>query len=195
MERRKGTKTDCITSSSEQFKLSKCSQECKFQRHSKQIVSCLVSRVPVTLEGHPQKKGIRPDVKKTEIKHVKDVSFVNQCLFARSVPNVVKELGVGGRVQTFWPKWQELGANPRVVSILKEGYALPFKMRPPLTRFPRIQSDYANLAEKQSLTEALYALIEKLVVEKVVVQKSLSFYKRLFLVPKPNNTWRHILLH
>ena len=27
--------------------------------------------------------------------------------------------------------WQDLGANPRVVSVLKEFYALPFKMKEP----------------------------------------------------------------
>ena len=60
-------------------KVVKVASSNKFQRHSKQTVSCLVANhVPaVTLEGHPQKKGIRPDVKKTEIKPVKDVSFVN----------------------------------------------------------------------------------------------------------------------
>ena len=106
-------------------------------KHSKPRVSCRVATHAqyAISKGLPQKKGIRPVVKKTEIKLVKGASFVNHCLSAKSVPNVpnvVKELGVGGRLQTFWPKWQELGANPRVVSILKEGYALPFKMRPPL---------------------------------------------------------------
>ena len=55
-----------------------------------------------------------------------------------SAPNVVKELDVGGRLQKFWPRWQDLCVNPRVVSILKEGYSLPLKMNPPLTRFPMI---------------------------------------------------------
>ena len=43
------------------------------------------------------------------------------------------------------------------------------------------------------LKEALLALIQKLVVEKVVAQSSLAFYNWLFLVPKPNNKWRPIL--
>ena len=86
-----------------------------------------------------------------------------------------------------------MGANPQVVSILKEGYALPFKMRPHLTRSPLIWSGYANLAKNRFLKEALLTLINKLVVERVVIRSSLAFYNRLFLVPKPNIKWRPIL--
>ena len=162
------------------------------QSRSGHLVSCHVANhvLYAMSKGLPQKKGIRPVVKKKEIKLVKGASFVNHCLSVKpvpNVPNVVKELGVGGRLQTFWPKWQELGANPRVVSILKEGYTLPFKMRPPLTRFPLITSGYANPVRSRALSEALVALRKKLVVEKVVVRTSLSFYNRLFLVPKPNS--------
>ena len=168
------------------------------QKHSSKTVFChVVNPVQYAIsKGLPQKKGARPDVAKTEIKYVKGVSFVNHCLSAKSVPNVpnvVTELGVGGRLQKFWPKWETLGANPRVVSILREGYTLPFKMRPPLTRFPLITSGYANPARSRALAQALGALVEKLVVEKVVVRTSLSFYNRLFLVPKPGNKWRPIL--
>ena len=55
-----------------------------------------------------------------------------------SVPNAVPEQAVGGRLQRFWQVWQNMGANPRVVSILKEGYTLPFKQRPLLVRFPLV---------------------------------------------------------
>ena len=41
--------------------------------------------------------------------------------------------------------------------------------------------------------KALINLIEKLVVEKVVVKSSLAFYNCLFLVPKTNKKWRPIL--
>ena len=66
-------------------------------------------------------------------------------------------------------------------------------MRPPLARFPLITSGYANPAKSRALSKPLVALVEKLVVEKVVVRTSLSFYNRLFLVPKPGNKWRPIL--
>ena len=43
--------------------------------------------------------------------------------------------------------------------------------------------------------EALHALMQKQAVEMVRTQKSLGFFKRLFLVPKPNNWqsyWRPV---
>ena len=85
------------------------------------------------------------------------------------------------------------GCESTCGSILKEGYFLPFKMRPPLTRSPLIWSGYANPVKNQFLKEALLPLIDKLVVERVVVWSSLAFYNRLFLFPKPNNKWTPIL--
>ena len=95
----------------------------------------------VSLHRHPQKKGLSPGHSVNKIKHVKGVCCVNPCLSVPSVPNVpnaVIEQSVGGRLQKFWQVWQEMGANPRVISVLKEGYTLPFKQRPLLTRFPLV---------------------------------------------------------
>ena len=93
----------------------------------KKAVSYLdvVSHVPtVTFHGQPQKKGLSPGQCLNKIKLVKGVSCVSQCFSAPSVPNaphVATEISVGGRIQSFWQVWQNLGSNPRVVSILKEG--------------------------------------------------------------------------
>ena len=147
------------------------------------------------IRGPPQKKGVRPSPLKNKIKHVKGVSCVDLCLSAPivlSAPSVVNNLSVGGCLQNFWRTSEKMGANPRVVSILKEGYTLPFKMRPPLTRSPVVWSGYTNPVKNRFLKDALLALMQKLVVEKVVVRSSLAFYNRLFLVPKPNK-WRPIL--
>ena len=159
-------------------------------QNCKQDVSCInvVNPVPiVTIHGQPQRKGLGPSHGLNRIKLVKGVSCVNQCLSAPSVPNVphvVTEISVGGRLQSFWQVWQRLGANPRVVSVLRDGYNLPFGEKPQLSRFPLIVRKYA------SLLEALASLIQKQAVEKVVVRSSLAFYNRLFLVPKPNRKWR-----
>ena len=162
------------------------------------VVDCHVAcHAPIAhLPGLPQKKGVSPALYYSRIKHVKDVCCVNHCLFvppALNAPNAVPEQNVGGRLQEFWQVWQAMGSNPRVVSILKEGYTLPFKQRPVLTRFPVVQSGYANPTKNMYLKEALLSLRGKLVVEKVVVKSSLAFYNRLFLVPKPNGKWRPIL--
>ena len=150
----------------------------------------------VLSHGHPQKKGVSPGNCLNKIKSVKSVFCVDPCVFAPivpSVPSAVSEHNVGGRLQEFWQVWQTMGSNPRVVSILKRGYTLPFNQRPVLTRFPVVQSGYANPSKNMHLKEALVSLMRKLVVEKVVVKSSLAFYNRLFLVPKPNGKWRPIL--
>ena len=127
---------------------------------------------------------------------MKGVCFASHCLSAPpvlNVHNVVEKHPVGGRLQKFWQVWLSLGSNPRVVSVLREGYNLPFKMRPPLTGSPLVVSGYANPHKNSCLKEALHSLLQKKAVEKVVVQSSLAFYNRLFLVPKPQNRWRPIL--
>ena len=97
--------------------------------------------------GPPQKKGVSPGHCLSKIKHVQGVFCVNPCLSVPSVPNVPSAVAgqtVGGRLQQFWHIWQELGANPQVVSVLRAGYSLPFSQKPLLTRFPLIHSGYAN---------------------------------------------------
>ena len=161
-------------------------------------MSCInvVNPVPiVTIHGQPQRKGLGPGHGLNRIKLVKGVSCVNQCLSVPSVPNVphvVTEISVGGRLQSFWQVWQRLGANPRVVSVLRDGYNLPFRERPQLSRFPLIVSKYASPLKNKALLEAVASLIQKQAVDKVAVRSSLAFYNRLFLVPKPNRKWRPI---
>ena len=105
----------------------------------------------------------------------------------------MSKLPVGARLQNFWKTWLDLGAGPKVVQILQEGYTLPFRIRPKLTRIPTVISCYANPHRNSYLLEALHQLIDKNAVEPVYNQASLGFYNRLFLVPKPNNKWRLIL--
>ena len=107
--------------------------------------------------------------------------------------NVALNLPVGARLQNFWQVWQNLGTSLRVVQILREGYTLPFRIRPKLVRFPTVMSCYINPHRNSYLMEALHQLTDKNAVEVVQNQKSVGFFNRLFLVPKPNNKWRPIL--
>ena len=96
------------------------------------------------------------------------------------------------RLQNFWQTWLDLGAGPKVVQILKEGYTLPFRIRPNLTRSPNIISCYVNPHRNLYLLEASQ-VIDKNAVELVNNQKSLGVFNCLFFEPKPNNNWRPTL--
>ena len=148
--------------------------------------------------GLPQKKGVNPNCCQmyTEIKYVKDVSCVGHLSSANlvtNVPPVVIDPPVGARLHNFWEKWEVLGSSPKVITTLREGYTLPFRFRPNLTRSPTVISNYQNQSKQAHLLEALYQLVNKNAVEPVANQSSLGFYNRLFLVPKPNNQWRPVL--
>ena len=78
-----------------------------------------------------------------------------------NIHHVAEKHPVGGYLQKFWQVWLSLGSNPRVVSILQEGYNLPFKMRPPLTRSPLVVSGYANPLKNSYLNKALQSLSQK----------------------------------
>ena len=132
----------------------------------------------------------------TEIKYVKDVSCVGHLSSANLVTNgppVVISPPVGARLHNLWEKWEVLGSSPKVVTTLREGYTLPFRFRPNLTRSPIVISNYQNPSKQAHLLEALYQLVNKNAVEPVANQSSLGFYNRLFFVSKPNNRCRPVL--
>ena len=79
--------------------------------------------------------------------------------------------------QNFWKTWLDVGASPKIVQILREGYTLPFQIRPNLTRSPSVVSCYVNPHRNSYLLEALHQLIAKNAVELVRTQASLGFFK------------------
>ena len=154
----------------------------------------VASHVPFA-RGLLQKKGVNPE-HQSSIKSVKGVSCVNQLSSVQNVTNVppvVPNLPVGARLHQFWKKWAALGVSPKVLTVLREGYILPFRYRPNLTRKPTITRCYVNPHRNSYLLEALHQLLDINAVELVQNPQSLGFYNRLFLAPKPNNSWRPIL--
>ena len=172
----------------------------------KTIDTCLNAKLDVvhfahTAPGHSQKNEISPGAagcsyKKDIVKPMKSVSCVTPLSYVNSVlnaPNVVTNLPVEARLQKFWKNWLNLGAGPKVVQILKEGYTLPFRIRPNLSRNPTVINCYGNPHRNLKLLEALHQLMDKNAIELVHKKVSLGFFNRLFLVPKPENKWRPIL--
>ena len=133
------SKTNCTTSSSGQFKCSDSSQGSFFKHCSKMlktscILSCCKSCSVCNFKRASAKERYKTRCERDKNKTCQRCFFCKSlsfCQVCSKCPQCCQRVGCRGRLQTFWPKWQELGANPRVVSILKEGYALPFKMRPP----------------------------------------------------------------
>ena len=70
---------------------------------------------------------------------------------------------------------------------------LPFISKPSLVRFPLIQSEYKALHKDQALATCIQSLLSKNAIERVENVKSLGFYSRLFLVPKPHQRWRPVI--
>ena len=157
-----------------------------------------VAKVVHCAPGHSQKKELSPGSaacyiqRDYRLKYVKSVSCVTQLSCVPPVINaqsVAQNLPVGARLQSFWKTWLDLGAGLKVVQILKEGYTLPFQIRPKLTRSPTVISSYVNPHRNSYLLEALHQPMAKNAVELVKHQTSLGFFNRLFLA----NKWRPIL--
>ena len=128
----------------------------------------VVNSVP-TAPGHSQKKEISPGAAVCQpyshkLKYVNSASCVIPLSYVnvvRNAPNVASNLPVGARLQNFWQKWLHLGAGPKVVQILREGYTLPFRTRPKLSRVPTVVSCYGNPRRNLKLLEALHQLTAK----------------------------------
>ena len=114
-----------------------------------------------------------------KLKYVKGVSCVTQLSCVKPVINVqlaASNLPVGARCQKYWQTWLNLGAGPKVVQTLREGYPLPFRIRPNLTRSPTVISCCINPHRNLYLLEALHQLMAKNAVELVQNPKSLGFF-------------------
>ena len=100
---------------------------------------------------------------------------------------------VGGRLRSFRRDWQTNKCSSNVLNIITNGYVLPFLSKPNLVKFPLILSEYKTLPKDQALDDCIQSLLSKNAIERVENVKSLWFYSRLFLVPKPHQRWRPVV--
>ena len=91
------------------------------------------------------------------------------------------------------PKRLANKCSPNVLNIITNGYVLPFLSKPNLVRFPLILSEYKVHQKDQALATCIQSLLSKNAIERVENVKSLGFYSRLFLVPKPHQRWRPVI--
>ena len=99
---------------------------------------------------------------------------------------------VGGHLRSFRRDWLTNKCSDNVLNIITNGYVLPLISKPNLVRAPLIQSGYKALQKELALTSCIQSLLSKNAIERVENVKSLGFYSRLFLVPKPHQRWRPV---
>ena len=100
---------------------------------------------------------------------------------------------VGSRIRSFTRDWLTHKCSQNVLNIITNGYVLPFRSKPNLIRFPLILSEYKAQQKYQALATCIQSLLSKNAIERVENVKSLGFYSRLFLVPKPHQRWRPVI--
>ena len=100
---------------------------------------------------------------------------------------------VGGRLRSFRRDWVTNKYSDNVLNIITNGYVLPFISKPNLVRAPLIRSGYKALQKDQALASCIQSLLSENAIERVENVKSLGFYSRLFLVPKPHQRLRPVI--
>ena len=113
----------------------------------------------------------------------------------RSQPEgVTLPMRVGGCLSSHWRRWQEIGAETWVVTVLRDGYRVSFKdSPPPLARTPVSFPTYrAGSPRAQALRQEVEAMLAKGALE-IARDPGPGFYSRLFLVEKATGGWRPVI--
>ena len=100
---------------------------------------------------------------------------------------------VGSRLKLILQAWKTLGSHGSILNLIAEGYKLPFRECPTLSRTPSIASGYNDFNKWSALSTSIQDLLRKGAVDTVQKPDSLGFNNRLFLVPKPGNCWRPVI--
>ena len=88
--------------------------------------------------------------------------------------------------------WESWGADAWVIQVLRYGYRVPFRSRPPLSPVPLFLPSYSpNSSRGLALSDAVSALVEKEAIE--IAPPSPGFYSRLFVTPKVTGGWRPVI--
>lgn len=90
---------------------------------------------------------------------------------------------MGGRLRLFWQNWEVIGADDWVLSVLQDGYYLPFTDQVPTTASPPALGYSSHHPLFQELRDQVDHLLTKEAIEQVF-DPTPGFYSRLFLAPK-----------
>ena len=142
-----------------------------------------------SLFPHPTGGGKTPCFH-TPQERVKTPCVQSHIVFIQDQVQKRTNLTVGSRLKSFLPVWKTLGGHHSILNLIAEGYKLPFRECPKLSRIHCITSGFADFNKQSALSTAIQDLLQKGAIDIVQKPDSLGFYSRLFLVPKPGNCWR-----
>ena len=122
------------------------------------------------------------------------VSVAKVVVPGNSPPDGVSHpLRVGGCLSAHWRHWQTIGAESWVLSVLWDGYHIPFLDSPPLActliSFPTYRSESTR---SLVLGQEIEKMLAKDALE-IVLDPGRNFYSRLFLVEKAMGGWRPVI--
>ena len=96
---------------------------------------------------------------------------------------------VGVCLSLHWRQWQAVGANQWLVSVLRDGYRIPFRHQLPPPLFPTYPLDSPKAL---ALRQEVETMLSKGALERVS-DPGPGFYSRLFLVEKASGGWRPVI--
>ena len=103
------------------------------------------------------------------------------------------EIPVGGRLGYYWEVWENMGASPAVVDILKNGLKWKFVKEPRMSNKPWRVQDHINPEKQVAMEGVIEKLLLKGAIEEVTKTDSPGHYSILFLRQKPSGEWRPII--
>ena len=121
--------------------------------------------------------------------------MANEKVPGKSPPDGVSPLlRVGGCLSAHWRHWQTIGADSWVLSLLRDGYRIPFlDSPPPLSRTPISFPTYrAGSPRSLALCQEAEKMLSKDALE-IVLDLGPGFYSHLFLVEKVTWGWRPVI--
>ena len=103
-------------------------------------------------------------------------------------------LRVGGCLALHWKRWQAIGAASWVVTVLRDGYRVPFTdSPPPLSHTPVSFPTYrAGSPRAQALRQEVEGMLAKGALE-IARDPGPGLYIRLFLMEKASGDWRPVI--
>ncbi|XP_077148150.1 uncharacterized protein LOC143808879 [Ranitomeya variabilis] len=101
------------------------------------------------------------------------------------------DLPVGGRLSFFSSQWLTITSNPWATSLISTGLKLKFARVPPDSF---LLTSLRSQSQQEALEQEIINLLSKgVLVEVPFHQKGRGFYSPLFLIPKPDGSFRTII--